>query len=364
MDFRLLGPLEVDGEDGPADVGAGKRRALLTYLLINPNEVVATERLIDELWSEPPPATAAKSVQVYVSQLRKALHANGNLLVTRGSGYVLRVGDDELDIQRFEHLLADAQRLLEESDAKGARAAARTALALWRGPALFDVAYESFAQNEVARLDELRLVALETRIDAELMLGEHARLVGELEALVADHPLRERFRAQLMLALYRCGRQSQALDVYRDARRRLTDELGLEPGPELRALEQQILTQSSELAGPRVWRPPAPRPPPSEQAAAAKRSRRAARVIVAGALLLAAAVTLAVLERTGNRSTGATFSLENANDSAVAVANGRAIAAVPLPGRPTDAFAAGRAVWITTVNSAALTAVDGKTHRI
>jgi hypothetical protein len=118
MDFRLLGPLEVDGEDGPADVGAGKRRALLTYLLINPNEVVPTERLIDELWSEPPPATAAKSVQVYVSQLRKALQANGDLLVTRGSGYVLRVGDDELDIQRFEHLLTKAQRLLEDGDAK------------------------------------------------------------------------------------------------------------------------------------------------------------------------------------------------------------------------------------------------------
>src|SRR3954467_6036174 len=140
MDFRLLGPLEVDGEDGPADVGAGKRRALLTYLLINPNEVVATERLIEELWSEPPPATAAKSVQVYVSQLRKALHANGNLLVTRGSGYVLQLGDDDLDVQRFERLLGEAQRALDHGDAKAAGATARDALDLWRGPALYDVA--------------------------------------------------------------------------------------------------------------------------------------------------------------------------------------------------------------------------------
>src|SRR3954453_664046 len=135
MEFRLLGPLEVLGQDGPADIGAGKRRGLLTYLLINANGVVPTERLFDERGGELPPATASKSVQVYVSQLRKALHANGDLLVTRGSGYVLRVGDDELDIQRFEHLLANAQRLLEESDAKGARAAARAALDLWRGPA-------------------------------------------------------------------------------------------------------------------------------------------------------------------------------------------------------------------------------------
>src|SRR3954453_11721488 len=241
MDFRLLGPLEVDGEDGPADVGAGKRRALLTYLLINPNEVVPTERLIDELWGEPPPATASKSVQVYVSQLRKTLHANGDLLVTRGSGYVLRVGDDELDVQRFERLLADAQRLLDEGDAKAAATAARAALDLWRGPALYDVAYESFAQSEAARLDELRLVAFETRIDADLVLGEHARLVGELEALVAEHPLREHCRAQLMLALYRCGRQSEALDVYRDARSLMIDELGIEPAPELLELEQKIL---------------------------------------------------------------------------------------------------------------------------
>jgi DNA-binding SARP family transcriptional activator len=365
MDFRLLGPLEVDGEDGPADVGAGKRRALLTYLLINPNEVVPTERLIDELWSEPPPATAAKSVQVYVSQLRKALHANGNLLVTRGSGYVLRVGDDELDIQRFEHLLANAQRLLEESDAKGARAAARAALDLWRGPALYDVAYESFAQTEAARLDELRLVALETRIDADLMLGEHARLAGELEALVAEHPLRERFRAQLMLALYRCGRQSEALDVYRDARRLMIDELGIEPASELRELEQKVLAQDPDLASPRLWRP-AERRRAAAAISSERRERRGARLVVAGAVVLGIAATLALLDRTGGGTPKRAGVALDAPNSAVAVdpASRTATVAIPLPGRPTDAAGYGRTVWITTVDSAAVTAVDSKTRKI
>jgi DNA-binding SARP family transcriptional activator len=182
MDFRLLGPLEVVTEDGAADVGTGKRAALLTYLLINANEVVSVERLIDDLWGERPPATAAKSVQVYVSQLRKALHANGDLLVTRGSGYVLRVEDGEVDVNRFENALTDARRALEAGEFQAADDAAAAALALWRGPALHDVAYESFARSEAARLEELRLVALETRIDAELALGKHAQLVAELEA--------------------------------------------------------------------------------------------------------------------------------------------------------------------------------------
>ena len=364
MEFRLLGPLEVVGEDGPADVGAGKRRALLTYLLINANEVVPTERLIDELWGELPPATAAKSVQVYVSQLRKALHANGDLLVTRGSGYVLQLGDDDLDVQRFERLVAEAQRTLDDGDAKAASATARAALDLWRGPALYDVAYESFAQIEAARLDELRLVALETRIDADLLLGEHARLVGELEGLVAEHPLRERFRAQLMVALYRCGRQSEALDTYRGASRLLMDELGLEPSSELRELEQKILTQDPDLAGPRLWRPTARR-----QAAQAvrseRRARRGAQVVVGGALLLAIAATLALLERSAGTPKRTGVVLKAANSAvAVDLRSRTAAAAIPLPGRSTDAVGDGRTVWITTVDSAAVTAIDTKSQKI
>src|SRR3954449_10144580 len=290
MDFRLLGPLEVVTQDGSADIGAGKRRALLTYLLIHANEVVSAEQLIDELWGEQAPATAMKSVHVYVSQLRKALHANGDLLVTRGSGYVLTLHDGDLDTQRFARRLAEAQQALEDGDARAAAGAARAALELWRGPALYDVAYESFAQTEAARLDELRLVAFETRIDADLVLGEHARLVGELEALVAEHPLRERCRAQLMLALYRCGRQSEALDVYRDARRLMIDELGIEPASELRELEQKILAQDPDLASPRLWRPAARRRAPETP----RGERRGGRLLVAGALLLGIAATLAV----------------------------------------------------------------------
>jgi YVTN family beta-propeller protein len=365
MEFRLLGPLEVVGEDGPADVGAGKRRALLTYLLINANEVVPTERLVDELWGELPPATAAKSVQVYVSQLRKALPANGDVLVTRGSGYVLQLGDDDLDVQRFEHLLAEAQHMLDDGDAKGASATARAALDLWRGPALYDVAYESFAQTEAARLDELRLVALETQMDADLMLGEQARLVGGLEGLVAEHPLRERFRAQLMVALYRCGRQSAALDTYREGRQLLMDELGLEPSAELRELEQKILTQDSDLAGPRLWRPTARR-----QAAQAgrseRRARHGARLVVGGAVLLGIVATLALLERTGGGTPQRTGVTLDAANSAVAVDLGArtAAAAIPLPGRSTDAVGDGRTVWVTTVDSAAVTAIDTKSQKI
>src|SRR5436190_12993690 len=331
MEFRLLGPLEVVGEDGPADVGAGKRRALLTYLLINANEVVPTERLIDELWGELPPATAAKSVQVYVSQLRKALHANGDVLVTRGSGYVLQLGDNDLDVQHFERLVAEAQRTLDDGNAKAASATARAALELWRGPALYDVAYESFAQTEAARLDELRLVALETRIDADLLLAEHARLVGELEGLVAEHPLRERFRAQLMVALYRCGRQSEALDIYRGASRVLMDELGLEPSAELRELEQKILKQDPDLAGPRLWRPTALRQA-TQAARSERRARRGAGVVVGGAMLLGIAATLALLERSGGGTPRTGVTLEAPNSAvAVDLAARAAAAAIPLP---------------------------------
>src|SRR5262249_27913238 len=261
MQFRLLGPLDVAGDDGTVDIGSGKRGALLAHLLIHANEVVSAERLRDELWEQDPPATASKSVQVYVSQLRKALPTNGCALSTRGTGYVLEVEPDQIDARVFEQRLVSAQTSLADGDAAGALVAARQGLELWRGPALDDVAYESFAQREAARLEELRLVAIETRIQAQLALGEHSRVVSELDSLVAGHPLNESFRAQLMVALYRCGRQSDALEVYRNGSRLLRDELGIEPSPELRELEQKILTHDEELAAARHrWRlPPARR---------------------------------------------------------------------------------------------------------
>ena len=235
MDFRLLGPLEVVDDDGVAlPLGGPRPRALLAQLLLHPNEVVSTDRLIDGIWGETPPASAANALQVHVHALRGALGADR--ILTRPPGYLLRVEEGELDAQRFEQLVADHDP--------------RRALALWRGPALADLANEPFARAEAARLDDARLGALEARIDLDLADGRHATLTAELDALVTDHPHRERLRAQQMLALYRSGRQADALAAYRDARSAL-DELGLEPSAELRALEQQILRQDPDARSPR-----------------------------------------------------------------------------------------------------------------
>lgn len=223
------------------ELGGTKQRSLLAILLLRRNEVVSSDRLTDELWGESPPATAAKSIQVYVSGLRKVL-GDGRLM-TRTPGYVLRVEPAELDLAGFERLVGSARG----ADPPRAAQMLRSALALWRGPALGDLAYEPFAQAEVGRLEELRLAALEERIDADLACGRHAELVGELRALIPEHPLRERLRSQLMLALYRSGRQAEALEAYRQARRQLADELGLEPGDELQRLERRILQHDPEL---------------------------------------------------------------------------------------------------------------------
>jgi DNA-binding SARP family transcriptional activator len=248
MQYRLLGPLEVLDGDRVVAIGEGKREALLALLLINANEVVSAERLIDELWGERPPPTAAKSLQVHVSRLRKALGgAQAGPVLTRAHGYVLRVADDELDTRMFERALDDGRRRLAAGDAGRAAQRIAEAIGLWRGPPLSGLEYEPFAQQEIARLEELRVTAIELRTEAALALGEHARLVGELEALVRAHPLRERFRAQLMLALYRSGRQAEALEAYRNAWQELSGDLGLEPGEELRRLERAILEQDPDL---------------------------------------------------------------------------------------------------------------------
>jgi predicted ATPase/DNA-binding SARP family transcriptional activator len=234
MEFRLLGPLEVIGDDGvPLPLGGRRPRALLALLLLHANETVSTDRLIDGIWGEAPPESAHRALQVHVHALRKAL--GPDRIVTRPPGYCVRIETDELDVERFGRLAASG-----EPDAL------REALALWRGPALADVAYEPFAQAEAARLDESRLAALEARIAADLERGHHASLVGELDALVAGNPHRESLQAQRMLALYRSGRQADALAAYREARIAL-DELGLEPSPELRALERRILEHDPAL---------------------------------------------------------------------------------------------------------------------
>jgi DNA-binding SARP family transcriptional activator len=262
MEFRLLGPLEVLEHDRSLALGGGRQRALFAVLLLHANQVVSTDRLGDALWGQTPPLRAAKSIQVYVSRLRKDL--GEDRLVTRAPGYVLVLDRSELDLGRFEQLVAEAGR----ADPKSAARKLRQALGLWRGPALSDLAYEPFVQSEISRLEELRWAALEKRIDAELATGRHAELVGELEALVAEHPLRERLRCQLMLALYRSARQAEALEVYRAARRELSEEFGLEPTAELKRLEQSILRQDPVLDLPRD----SPVPAQAEEAPAPDRS--------------------------------------------------------------------------------------------
>ena len=245
MEFRILGPLQVLDEGRELPLGGAKQRAVLALLLLDPNRVVSRDRLIDELWHTDPPATAPTALQVYVSQLRKAL--GRDLILTQPPGYLIRVSDGELDLHRFERLVATARA---EEPAEAARLL-REGLALWRGAPLAELG-DSFARGERARLEEQRLAALEQRIEAELALGHHAELVPELEGLVRQQPLRERPRGQLMLALYRCGRQADALEVYRTGRRLLDEEFGLETDAELQRLEKAILNHDPSLEPPVV----------------------------------------------------------------------------------------------------------------
>jgi DNA-binding SARP family transcriptional activator len=241
MEFRILGPLEVVDDGRPVPLDRRRMRALLAFLLLHANELVSADRLIDEVWGPEPPKTAGASLQNYVSRLRKAIGTDA--VVLQPPGYVLRVDPERFDLARFERLTAEARGAEPRERAEKLRAA----LALWRGPALDDLAFEPFARDEVGRLEEARLAALEDCIGAELELGRDGDLVGELEELVEQHPLRERFRAQLMRALYRAGRQADALGAFQAAREVLTEELGLEPGEELRSLQQAILRQDPSL---------------------------------------------------------------------------------------------------------------------
>ena len=248
LELGLLGPLEVRIDHGaPVSLGGVRQRALLAVLALHANQVVSTDRLIDELWGEHPPSTAVHTVQVFVSRLRGALGPAGKRLLTRPPGYVLELGIDELDAARCERLYDNGRSMLGAGDAAGAVALLQNAQTLWRGPPLADFTYEPFAQAAIARLEELRLSCREEIIEAELALGRHQQLVPELEAFVRERPLRERARGQLMLALYRCGRHAEALEDFRQARQKLIDELGVEPGVALRELHEAILRQDAIL---------------------------------------------------------------------------------------------------------------------
>ena len=248
MEFRILGPLQVQEGERSVECRGAKQRLVLAMLLLHANEPVSTDRLIDVLWGETPPATAPKALQMHVSELRKTLGRDA--IATRPPGYELRVEPDALDLWRFERAVGDARTALDAGRAAEAAHGLRDALELWRGPALADLSFEEALQADIARLEELRVVVLEERIDADLELGRHAELVPELESLIAAHPLRERPHGQLIVALYRCGRQADALEAYRGIRRSLVEELGIEPGRRLRDLEAAVLAQDEALDAP------------------------------------------------------------------------------------------------------------------
>src|SRR5436190_2401109 len=300
-EFRVLGPVEASVDGEPIALPAAKPRALLAALLIDRNRVVSVSRLIDDLWGEVPPETAMKALQGYVSHLRKAI--GPERLLTRSPGYELRVEDGELDLDRFERLAREGRELLAAGDSKAAAKRLGEALELWRGPPLAEFS-EPFARDAGARLEDERLAALEERIDADLALGRHARLIPELEQLVAQEPLRERPRAQLMLALYRSGRQADALELYRRTRETLSEELGIEPGLELQELERRMLQHDPELERPRS----APRP--AEDGAPVPISRRPQVLVLAALALAAVAAAIAAIALTVGGSSGNSSSAE------------------------------------------------------
>jgi DNA-binding NarL/FixJ family response regulator/DNA-binding SARP family transcriptional activator len=251
VEYRILGPLEVADEGEPVPLARLKERVVLAVLLLHANEFVSRERLIDELWGESPPPTARKAVNVYVSQLRKVLTRNGrDPIATADGGYRFRIESGELDSTRMEDLLAIARERAAAGELEAAAEHLGETLALWRGPTLAGLLLESHGRDEVAQLDDLRLTALMDRIDCDLALGRHEEVLGELQVLVGEHPLRERLRAQLMLALYRADRQAEALEAYQQAREVLVDELGIEPSPVLQRLQRGILAQDPALERP------------------------------------------------------------------------------------------------------------------
>jgi DNA-binding SARP family transcriptional activator/streptogramin lyase len=384
LEFRLLGPLEVRSGGTPLPLGGPKQRALLALLLLHANEVVSRDRLIDGVWGESPPSTIGAVLNVYLSKLRKLLAANGldNALVTQPHGYMLRIELEQLDLHRFEQLAREGREALAAENTEQGAVRLEEALALWRGPPLADLAYAPFAAPKIGRLVELRLSALEDRIEAELALGRHFEAVPELTALVAEYPLCERLRVQLMVALYRTGRQSEALQVYRESRRLLAEELGIDPGPELQRLEKAILVHDPSLAPPgssdagssptegRVRRliAAAAKAAPTRRRAVTRRSP----VVVVLAGLVAAAVTVPILVqswgeadrlRQGQDQAGLMFAI-GSEVAVVSPDTNKVVARVPVGSEPTLVREGDGSVWVADRHDQTVTQIDPESRRV
>jgi YVTN family beta-propeller protein len=371
LEFGVLGPLEVYRGSSALPLGGQRQRALLTLLLLHANEVVSRDRLIDGVWGETPPRTVEAALRVYLSKLRKLLGSDGSgvALVTRPHGYMLGIEPEQLDLHRFERLVCEGREALAVRSAEKAAARLGEALALWRGPPLADLGYASFTAATIGRLVELRLCAFEDRIEAELALGHHSDLVPDIEALVAEYPLRERLRAQLMVTLYRTGRQSEALQAYRAARRLLAEELGIDPGPELQHLEKAILVHDPSLA-----------PAPASRAAAAHRPRRLVAAVkaagshpralwrssrllptLAAILAVAVSVPIFVLGQGGRAGTV----LARGNDVAVVEPQtNKVVARVPVGSSPALIREGDGSVWVADQDDQTVTQIDPEKRRV
>jgi len=355
--FRLLGPLEIAIDGRTVELPRRKQRLLLTLLLLRREEVVSTVQLVEQLWGDNPPKAAVGSLRNLVSELRKLL--GSEVVHTRAAGYSLGVEPESVDVHRFEQLVADQTR---EERAEGRAQRLREALALWRGPPLSEFGAEPFAQVEIARLEELRMVAREELIEAELELGQHTKLVGELEVLVSEQPLRERLRAQLMIALYRSGRQAEALAAYRDARRMLADELGLEPSEDLQQLERAILRQDPALTGPASTRrtrtvsrtPPAPAVTPRRLRPLRLGIALGAVVVVAGA----AAITVVLRDSSGD------VAVVPNSVAVVDVRTNRVVGDVVIGSRPVAVAFGGGAVWVANADDSTVSRIDPQTRKV
>ena len=376
MEYRVLGPFEVRVGGRLVEFGGAKPRALLAILLLHRNEVVSADRLIDELWGESPPTSAVRTLHGYVSRLRKALNGHGALmasardagsrsgngvLVTRGHGYALQVAPGELDLELFSELADQGRDALAADRPEEAASTLRDALGLWRGPPLAEFAYDPFAQSAIAQLEELYFGAVEDRVDADLALGRAHGVVGELRDLVARRPLRERLRGQLMLALYRCGRQAEALAAYQGFRHLLSEELGIEPGSGLQEFELAILGREPRLDLPATRAAPARTTGESSIAPQASgRIRRPLFAVAAASLVAAVTLTAVVVVSSGGRASPRAIPGDSVG--AISPSGGPVRAVVSLGTSPSAMAAGDGAIWVANQNAGTVARIDPVTR--